>query len=55
MKGFLEIEDELTSELYKKEERFVQKDTLYQLVNVLKDLSRQLKEKHNIEDALYVF
>lgn len=55
LNGFLEIEEELTSELYKKEERLVQKDTLYQLVNVLKDLSGQLKEKHNIEDALYVF
>jgi hypothetical protein len=55
LEGFLDIENELTSELYKKEERHIRKDTLYQLIKVLKDIVSQLKEKHNIEDSLFVF
>lgn len=55
LEGFLDIENELTSELYKKEEKHIRKDTLYQLIKVLKDIVSQLKEKHNIEDSLFVF
>lgn len=55
MKGFLQIEDELTSELYKSEKKAVQKETIYQLMTVLKSMISTLKEKHNIEDAKFVF
>lgn len=55
LKGFLEMEEELTSELYKKEEKHIHRDSLYQLINIFKDLVAQLKEKHNIEEALFVF
>ena len=55
LEGFLDIENELTSELYKTEKKSIHKDTLYQLINVLKDIVNQLKEKHHIEDSLFVF
>lgn len=54
MKGFLQIENELTSELYKKEKKLVQRETIYQLIQVIKTLTTSLKQKHNIEDAKFI-
>lgn len=54
MKGFLQIENELTSELYKKEKKLVQRETIYQLIQVIKTLTSSLKQKHNIEDAKFI-
>lgn len=54
MKGFLQIENELTSELYKKEKKLVQRETIYQLIQVIKTLTFSLKQKHNIEDAKFI-
>lgn len=54
MKGFLQVENELTSELYKKEKKLVQRETIYQLIQVIKTLTSSLKEKHNIEDAKFI-
>lgn len=54
MKGFLQVENELTSELYKKEKKLVQRETIYQLIQVIKTLTSSLKQKHNIEDAKFI-
>lgn len=54
MKGFLQIENELTSELYKKEKKLVQRETIYQLIQVIKALTTSLKQNHNIEDAKFI-
>lgn len=54
MKGFLQIENELTSELYKKEKKLVQRETIYNLIQVIKTLTSSLKQKHNIEDAKFI-
>ena len=54
LEGFLDIEKELTSELYKTEKRRIHRHTIHQLINVLTGLVDELKAKHHIEDAMFI-